>query len=128
MKRLEIAGWCKAEITRFLDDQSVEGLYYFGSLTSPRQDQGHGTCTESACTPAGINQAKYKQKHEPHDHDYKCESFSIDPEHIVKNGGIPLVSWSGSSIKVAKYKPGTKYVAISLVLQFDSTKNLGPCN
>jgi hypothetical protein len=115
VSRLESAGWCKAEITRFLDDQSVEGLYYFGSLPTPRQDQGHGDCTENTCTPTGINKATYKQKHEHHGHGFECESVLMSCDHIVQNGGVPFVSWSNPGIKVIKYKPGTRYVAISHV-------------
>lgn len=115
--RLESAGWCQAEISRFINYHDVEGLYYFGFLSSPRRNQRHSDCTKQSCKPLGIEEVKYEQKHECYEGERPCDDIKVPDEavKIVANGGIPLITWGESGIGVVRYKTGMKYLAISHV-------------
>jgi hypothetical protein len=119
VERLTKAGWCISEITQLVRDHHVDGLFYFGSLTSPRKDQRHEKCTEKMCDPKGVDERKYEQIHQ-HPKGEKCQDISVAEEvsGIVGNGGIPLVSFKSSKLEVRRYKAGMRYLAISHVYEY----------
>lgn len=111
------AGFCPSEINRLAADVDVGGLYYFGSLRSPRADYDHASCTKIACKSRGI-QGKYETRHTANCKG--CGDFIKAPEmilEIIKKDGIPLVAWkdSESQLHVVEYGPEKNYVAISHV-------------
>jgi hypothetical protein len=117
-KRLEQAGWCKAEITRFLENEDIDFLLYVSSITSPRAEHDHAKCHETICRGSAANADQYVTKHAPNCPG-DCSMWEM-PEpsvDIIKEGGIPLTHWSDVGLEVFTYIEGTDmpYVAISHV-------------
>lgn len=121
-ERLQAAGWCKGEIGYlFLKlNLNIDALYYIGFLECPRRDHDHANCTDMACRSKGINEAVYVTRHAADCISRDCGDAEIEDgcAGIVKEGGIPLVSWSSEGgIKVTKYDinadTDVPYVAIS---------------
>jgi hypothetical protein len=118
-ERLEQSLWCKAEIKRFLSNEGLDFLLYVGSIISPRAADDHGECTETVCRGKAANMREYRTKHTsdcPVD-GCKFQEMPDSSIDIIKEGGIPLASWSDAGLEVLQYndKSDMPYVAISHV-------------
>ncbi|KAF8533895.1 hypothetical protein BDD12DRAFT_944862 [Trichophaea hybrida] len=118
--RFDNGGWCDGELNALMNTVEIDGIYYFGSLQSPRalSKENHNDCSLQACVST-IDTTSYETRHAKKCLDCKCLMFG-DPvavAAIVEEKAIPLVLWTGSELKVVKYDSESKqkYLAISHV-------------
>ncbi|KAF8242630.1 hypothetical protein K440DRAFT_664649 [Wilcoxina mikolae CBS 423.85] len=118
--RFDNGGWCCGELNALMNTVEIDGIYYFGSLQSPRalSKENHTDCSLQACVST-IDTTSYETQHAKKCLDCKCPMFG-DPvavAAIVEEKAIPLVLWTGSELKVVKYDSESKqkYLAISHV-------------
>jgi len=119
-KRFNNGAWCRGEQNTLMNIAEIDGIYYFGSLNSPRalSKENHANCIQDSCV-ATIDTANYKSQHAKKCRDCECEMLGnpVAAAAIVKQNAIPLVTWTGSELKVVKYNAESKpkYLAISHV-------------
>jgi hypothetical protein len=118
-ERFEESQWCKAEIKHFMDNKPLDFLLYVSSVVSPRAKEDHAECTEIVCRGRAVNTNKYKTKHTPDCESEACKFWDMPYSciDIIKEGGVPLASWSDGELQVLRYddKADMSYVAISHV-------------
>jgi hypothetical protein len=116
-KRLERSKWCRADIKRFMENESLDFLMYVGSIKSPRRFENHEECTDVVCRGRMVNIDSYKQKHVREDCNCHFVHMPSAFADAVNEGFIPLASWNGSEIKLSVYNEEHEmpYVAISHV-------------
>lgn len=119
--RLRHAGWCRAEIERFLRDEPMDFVYYVGAVTSPRAKDDHSECEDTVCRGKAANTSLYRTRHASGcDGGNSCVVWSMPQEsvEIVRQHGIPLACWSdrgGLEVLRLEDKAAMPYVAISHV-------------
>ncbi|OBT38482.1 hypothetical protein VE00_11190 [Pseudogymnoascus sp. WSF 3629] len=116
-KRLKRSKWCRADIKRFMENESLDFLMYVGSIKSPRRFENHEECTDVVCRGRMVNIDSYKQKHVREDCNCHFVHMPSAFADAVNEGFIPLASWNGSEIKLSVYNEEHEmpYVAISHV-------------
>jgi hypothetical protein len=120
-ERFNNGAWCRGEQNTLMNIAEIDGIYYFGSLNSPRalSKENHANCILLDSCVATIDTANYKSQHAKKCRDCECEMLGnpIAAAAIVKQNAIPLVTWTGSELKVVKYnaESKSKYLAISHV-------------
>ncbi|KAJ6452250.1 hypothetical protein C8R45DRAFT_916262 [Mycena sanguinolenta] len=86
------AGWCPLDVRRIFSDFGIDGHYYLALAKFPHDISLHSGCTERACVARKVDEKTYVT---PHLHTGKCQEDVATPDvvEIIKNGGIPVLSW-----------------------------------
>jgi hypothetical protein len=118
-ERLLDNGWCPRDISQFEDDCTVDCLYYFSGISSPRKSQNHKNCTPGSCIGGNVNLDDYKTKHSEDCRDLLiCKHVEAKGiVEIIMEEKVPLARWDGTTLRMIEYQPDSKmkYVAISHV-------------
>ena len=121
------AGWCPMDVRRSLTDIGIDGHYYIAASRNPQGLQYHARCTAEVCSASSINEDTYVTKHtdECWSTEYCTDKHVlVDIDcvvEILKDGGIPLVSWDATEnqLNVKAYNPSKglqlNYITISHV-------------
>lgn len=122
-------GWCPSLVRR-LADLGIEALLYAGVNVGLGKGQAHDKCNTKTCVGSNVERGTYRTQHVSKycscwgnscDHrrpECPCKHIAM-PESAMteafREGGYPLISLDWEKLKVVRYEPGTKYIAISHV-------------
>ena len=124
-RRMINAGWCRALVTHISKEFDIITLYFISEIQPPRVPWiNHKQCSDFYCIANHVRKATYQNRHVT-EH-CPCKLIGIEGESrenmitIIKGGGVPLIKIEkipdGSvKLKVAEFKPGVSYIAISHV-------------
>jgi hypothetical protein len=99
--RLKRANWCPSRIASTVAEFGVDGLYYIAA--DPRMDmENHSICTDLRCVSKGVDRAEYRTRHVTDDCHCSHHEPPIDEVlEIIRDGGMPLISWNPAEGDVA---------------------------
>jgi hypothetical protein len=114
--RMLEAGWSPGEIANYARQFCIDGLYYFGSLESPRKHQHCQNCLDPKCARKRLTDDGYVTQHAK-GCAKDCQILDVSDEalEIVRNGKTPLVTWKDSKLTVLESDLTDVYLAISHV-------------
>lgn len=114
--RMLEAGWSRGEIANYARQFCIDGLYYFGSLESPRKHQHCQNCLDPKCIRKRLTDGGYVTEHAKGCAE-DCQIWDVSDEtlEIVRNGKTPLVTWKDSKLTVLESDLTNVYLAISHV-------------
>jgi hypothetical protein len=116
-ERMLKACWCPSDISRFIDNFELDGMYYFGLLNSPRYEDDHSACTE-VLQECGYTTRdwNYTTRHTKDGCDCKFLEAPANCLAIIQNGGLPVMSLVDGELRAVQVdSTKMRYVAISHV-------------
>ncbi|KAK3353867.1 hypothetical protein B0T25DRAFT_581541 [Lasiosphaeria hispida] len=122
-KKLEDAGWCKADTARLFREFTIATHYYVALYKCPYRRRKHSSCDTRVCRAVNIDESTYLTKHvNGCDCKDTLRAWIVGElvEHVVKvidADGIPVVCWEEAEVLKVQdaLADGTEYTAISHV-------------
>ncbi|KAJ6512733.1 hypothetical protein C8R45DRAFT_961195 [Mycena sanguinolenta] len=109
------AGWCPLDVWRLFLDVGIDGQYYLALAEFPFDIRFHSRCDERSCVARNVDESNYVIAHL---HNGPCPHDAATSEvvEIIKEGGIPVLSWGRSGFIVEDARKSKQpFIAISHV-------------
>jgi hypothetical protein len=117
--------WCPSDILRLTKNSLVPGICYGSMIAREERSITHEKCSDFACVANNIEKGTYVPQHYPPLVHCDCQFIGLpdwSAEHILENGGIPLVRlWQPEDgneqrrFDVIRYESNIHYTALSHV-------------